>query len=125
MCRHDSLYLNKTYPNMLDSNTALIEQFLDRGRASDAKFYCASMIYDAYYSFNCDRWWSEEGHEFLSIAEARFKDYWVTFKDLFNSLTKEERLPIIAGIKNRFFQEGLMMERITFDDWISHIEALE
>jgi hypothetical protein len=29
---------------------------------------------------------------------------------------------IIMGIKNRFFQEGLLMESITFEDWIKHVE---
>ena len=125
VCRHDPLYLNKTYVNMLDSNTALIKEFLDRGMENDAKFYAVSMIYDAYYSFNQDRWWNEEGKEYLEPTEKRFKKYWAEFKPLFDKTDKDFQLQIVAGIRNRFFQEGLMLERITFADWIKHIEELE
>lgn len=122
VCRHDKLYLNKTYVNMLDSNTALIRELLSRGREADAKFFATSMIYDAYYSFNCDRWWSTEGNGYLLPTEKRFKRYWQDFKWLMEKTTKEEQMQIVAGIRNRFFQEGLMLERITFGDWIDHIE---
>ena len=124
VCRHDKLYLNKTYRNMLDSNTALVKEFLKRGKKEEAMFFATSMIYDAYYSFNCDRWWNEEGHSYLIGTERRFKEYYMTFKNLFNELPKEYHNQIIMGIKNRFFQEGLMLERITFNEWINHIESL-
>lgn len=124
VCRHDLLYINKTYTNMLESNTALIKQFISRGMEDVAKFYVTSMIYDAYYSFNCDRWWEGEGKDYLSKTELRFKKYWSDFKYLFDKTTKDEQMQIVAGIKNRFFQEGLMLERITFADWIKHIEEI-
>ena len=125
VCRHDPLYLNKTMVNMLESNTALVKQFLDRGREDKAKFYAANMIYDTYYSLNCDRWWTEEGKEYLPMTEKRFKKYWDEFKWLHDKLTKDEKLMILSGLRNRFFQEGLVLERITFDDWIKHIESIE
>ena len=124
ICRHDKLYLNKTYTNMLDSNTALINQFLSRGMENDAKLFATSMIYDVYYSLNCDRWWVGEGKKYLDKTELRFKKYWDDFKWLFDKTTKEEQMGIVSGIKNRFFNEGLLMERITFADWIKHIERM-
>ena len=36
VCRHDPKYILKTYNNMLDSNDALVEQFLQRKRYEDA-----------------------------------------------------------------------------------------
>ena len=125
VCRHDPLYINKTYVNMLDSNTALVKQFLERNMEDSAKFYAVNMIYDAYYSFNCDMWWEGEGKEYLHPTEYRFKKYWKEFKWLFDKTTKDEQFMIVAGTKNRFFQEGLMLERITFNDWIKHIEKLK
>lgn len=124
VCRHDPLYMNKTYVNMLESNTALVNQFISRGMENDAKFYATSMIYDAYYSFNCDRWWEGEGKDYLPKTEARFKKYWNDFKYLFDKTSKDEQMAMVAGIRNRFFQEGLMLERITFADWIKHIEEM-
>ena len=122
VCRHDPLYLNRTYVNMLESNTALVMELLDRGRENDARFYATTMIYDAYYSFNCDRWWEGEGKDYLLPTEKRFKKYWQDFRWLMDKTPKEEQMQMVAGIRNRFFQEGLMLERITFGDWIEHIE---
>ena len=109
---------------MLESSTALVNQFLSRGMEDTARSYAVGMIYDAYYSFNCDRWWEGEGKGYLPETEKRFKQYWNDFKHLYDKSTKEEQLSIIAGIKNRFFQEGLILERITFKDWIKHIEEI-
>ncbi len=122
VCRHDPLYLNKTFINMLESNTALVNQFLDRNRKDDAAFFATSMIYDTYYSLNCDRWWEGEGTGYLAQTEARFAKYWKDFKSLWEGIDDQIRAQIIMGIKNRFFGEGLLLERVTFNDWIKHIE---
>lgn len=125
VCRHDPLYLNKTMVNMLDSNTALVKEFIKRKRNEDAQYYATAMVYDIYYSLNCDRWWSDEGHPYLEGTEIRFSQYWHDFKNLFNSINKDIRAQIIMGIKNRMFGEGLLLERVTFEDWIKKIEELE
>ena len=52
VCRHDPKYILKTYRNMLDSNDALIDEFLSRGIQDKAMFYTAFMIFDAYYTMN-------------------------------------------------------------------------
>jgi hypothetical protein len=54
VCRSDFKYILKTYNNMLDSNTALINELLQRGLHSDAQMYCTSMVYDAYFTMNKD-----------------------------------------------------------------------
>lgn len=122
VCRHDALYLNKTYVDMIKSNTALVREFLDRGREKDAVFYVTAMIYDSYYSMNCDRWWSEEGKEFLPKTIKRMQEYWKDFKYLFEKTSKGEQLQMASGIRQRFFAEGLLHEKMTFDEWISKLE---
>ena len=122
VCRHDALYLNKTYTNMLDSNSALVREFLDRGREKDAVFYVTAMIYDSYYSINCDRWWDDEGKEFLPKTIKRMQEYWKDFKYLFEKTSKGEQLQMASGIRQRFFAEGLLHEKMTFEEWISKLE---
>lgn len=124
VCRHDPLYLNKTFVNMLDSNTALVNQFLERRKKDEAIFYATSMIFDSYYSMNCDRWWDEQGKKYKDETEKRIRKYYEDFKDLFDSCPQDVKSQIIMGIKNRFFTEGLLLERITFDDWIKHIQSI-
>lgn len=125
VCRHDPKYILKTFINMLDSNTALINEFLDRNKKDEAKFYAAGMIFDSYFTLNKDEWVNQENQEYRHMTEIRFKKYWNDFKHLFNELTKEEKTMIVAGIRQRMYAEGLLMEHQTFDDWIKQVESLE
>lgn len=125
VCRHDKKYILKTYNNMLDSNTALVEEFLRRDRKSDAAFYATSMIFDAYYTMNTEAWLNQENREYRNATELRFKTYYENFKDLMAFLPKDQKTHVVMGIRNRFFGEGLMFESITFEDWIRHIVELK
>lgn len=124
VCRHDPLYLNKTFINMLNSNTALVNEFIKRDKRDEAIFYATNMLFDSYYSMNCDRWWDEQGSKYKEVTEKRIKQYYNDFEELFNACPQEIKTQVIVGIKNRFFTEGLFLERITFDDWIKHIKEL-
>lgn len=125
VCRHDPKYILKTYNNMLDSNTALVNEFQRRGRVQDAQFYATMMIYDAYYTMNKKEWLDQENQEYRHDTEKRFQKYYSDFKFLFDQVSQEVRTQIVMGIKNRFFGEGLLLESITFDDWIKHIIEME
>lgn len=121
VCRHDPKYILKTYNNMLDSNTALVKQFQRRRRENEAMFYATMMIYDAYFTMNKSEWLNQENQEYRAATEKRFKEYFTEFKPLLNAIPQQEKAQIIMGVKNRMFSEGLLMESITFDDWIKHI----
>ena len=124
VCRHDPKYILKTYNNMLDSNTELNNEFLRRGMKSNAMFCATNMIYDAYFTMNKKEWIDQENKEYRLATEKRFKKYYEDFKDLFNAIDENVKTQIIVGLKNRMFQEGLLMESVTFDDWIKEIEKL-
>lgn len=121
VCRHDPKYILKTYNNMLDSNTALVKQFQRRRRENEAMFYATMMIYDAYFTMNKSEWLNQENQEYRAATEKRFKEYFTEFKPLLDAIPQQEKARIIMGVKNRMFSEGLLMESITFDDWIKHI----
>lgn len=124
VCRHDPKYILKTYNNMLDSNDALVTQFLDRGRKEDAQFYSTSMIYDAYFTMNKDEWLNQENKEYRYATERRFKDYWLKYKHLHDAISPEIKAQIIMGIKNRMYGEGMILETQTFNEWIKQVEAI-
>ena len=124
VCRNDFKYILKTYKNMLDSNTALVSEFMRRGLFEFAQFYCTSMVFDAYFTMNKKEWVDQENKEYRYLTEKRFKEYFIKFKEIFDSCPEQTKSQIIAGIKNRMFTEGLFIETITFDDWISHIKSL-
>ena len=124
VCRHDPKYIFKTYNNMLESSTALVNEFLDRGKDQEAEFYSTSMIYDAYYMMNKKEWLDQENQEYRDNTEKRFKKYYLDFQDLFEKIQPEVKNQIVVGMKNRFFQEGMFLEEVTFKDWIEHIKSL-
>lgn len=121
VCRHDPKYILKTYNNMLDSNTALVREFLDRRRKADASFFAASMIFDAYYTMNKKEWIDQENKDYRDAVEERFAKYYKEFGPLYEALDEKIKMQVVAGIRNRMFGEGLMLETITFGDWIKHI----
>ena len=121
VCRNDFKYILKTYNNMLDSNTALVNEFINRKRIQEAQFYSTSMIFDAYFTMNKTEWINQENREYRNATEKRFKEYYMKFEHLFKSIPDDAKTQIIVSIKNRMFTEGLLMESITFEDWIKHI----
>lgn len=125
VCRNDFKYILKTYNNMLDSNEALVDEFLGRRRKEDAQFYATSMIFDAYFTMNKDEWINQENKEYRTATERRFKDYYLKFKHLYDTIPADVKAQIIMGIKNRMYGEGLLMESITFEDWIKQVEAIK
>lgn len=121
VCRHDEKYMLKTYNDMLDSNTALVYELFIRGYREQAQFYATSMIFDAYYTLNKEEWWGDENREYRASVEKRFRDYYTCFNALYSYVPQEVKTQIIMGIKNRMYGEGLVLEKITFDDWIKGI----
>lgn len=125
VCRHDPKYILKTYNNMLDSSTALVQEFLRRKRRDDALFFATVMIYDAYFTMNKEEWLEQENQQYRTATEWRFKEYYTTFADLFKEIPLDIKQQIIISAKNRMFSEGLFLESITFDDWIAGVMAMQ
>lgn len=121
VCRNDFKYILKTYNNMLDSNTALVDELIKRNRVQDAQHYAVAMIFDAYFTMNKSEWINQENRDYRDSTEKRFKEYYTKFKYLYTTIPKDIKAQIIMSIKNRMYAEGLLMESITFEDWISHI----
>ena len=121
VCRHDPKYILKTYNNMLDSNEALIDELLRRAKFEDAQFYATAMIFDAYFTMNKSEWIDQENKEYRRATESRFKQYYLKYNNLYDSISEEVKFQIVSGVKNRMYAEGLLMEKITFEDWIKHI----
>lgn len=124
VCRHDEKYILKTFNNMLDSSDACVQQFIKRNKITIAKQLATSMIYDCYFTMNKKEWLNQENQQYRLSTEKRFKKYYLKYKEYFDTIDEMEKNQIIVGVKNRMFQEGLMMESITFNDWIGEILKL-
>ena len=82
------------------------------------------MTFDSYYTMNKKEWLDQENQEYRKSTERRFSEYYRKFKVLADLIGEDKRNQIIVGIKNRMFGEGVMLEKITFDDWIRHISEM-
>ena len=125
VCRHDPKYLLKTYRNMLDSNDALVDEFIRRGIQDKASFYTAFMIFDAYYTMNKPEWVNQENKEYRDSTELRFSEYYKKHKSLWDGIPAPEKMQISSGVRTRTVNEGMLMEAVTIDDWLRKIRKLK
>lgn len=124
VCRHDPKYILKTYRNMIDSNDALIDEFLKRGIIDKAAFYTAFLVFDAYYLMNKPEWINQDNYEYRELTEKRFSEYYAKRKDLWDSIPISDKMMISNNIRSRSVNEGMQMEAITIDAWLKHISSL-
>ena len=109
---------------MIESNTALVNELKKRGMVDAACELATQMTFDSYYTMNKKEWLDQENQEYRKSTERRFSEYYREFKVLVDLIGEDKRNQIIVGIKNRMFGEGVMLEKITFDDWIKHISEM-
>ena len=124
VCRHDPKYILKTYRNMLDSNDALVDEFLSRGMQDKAMFYCVFMVFDAYYTMNKPEWINQENQEYRNLTEARFAKYYAKHKSMWNGIPIGDKMMISNQVRSRSVMEGMRMEAVTIDDWLKHVEGI-
>ena len=124
VCRHDPKYILKTYKNMLESNDALIDEFLSRGMMDKATFYSVFMIFDAYYTMNKPDWINQENQQYRNETEKNFSQWFKKHKSMWENIPINEKMIISNQVRSRSVMEGMRMEAITIDDWLKHIETL-
>lgn len=125
VCRHDKDYILKTYNNMLDSNDALVDQFIRRGKEDKARFYTGFMLFDAYYTMNKKEWTDKTNKAYRDAVEDRFSEYYKKHLPLWEKLSEQEKMMISNGVRTRSVNEGMPMESITIDAWLKHISNIK
>lgn len=123
VCRHDPKYILKTYENMLDSNDALVDEFLSRGMQDKASQFSTVMIFDAYYTMNKPEWLNQENQKYREKTERRFAEYYVKHKDMWENMPINDKMAISNQVRSRSVMEGMRMEAITIDAWLNHVEV--
>lgn len=124
VCRHDPKYILKTYKNMLDSNDALVDEFLKRGMMDKAMFFSVMMMFDAYYCMNKAEWINQENKEYRHSTELKFAEYFKKHKDMWVAMPVPDKMIISNQVRSRSINEGMQMEAVTIDTWLEHIEEL-
>ena len=124
VCRHDPLYMQKTYRNYLDSITALSNQLIERGKPDNADILICTQMFDTYYLMNTPGWLKQENQEYRIATEKRFKEFYETFHERFDKMNKSLRLTVSNQVRANKINEGMEMENQTFSQWIEYIKGL-
>lgn len=124
VCRHDPKYILKTYNNMLDSNEALIDEFLRRKKYQQAMYYVVFMVFDAYYTMNKPEWINQENKQYRDLTKKRFKSYYLKYNKYWDGVPQADKMQISNVVRSRSVNEGMGMEQITIDDWLAKILTL-
>lgn len=124
VCRHDPKYILKTYRNMIDSNDALIGEFIKRNVPDKAAFYVVFMIFDAYYTMNKPEWINQKNKSYRTQTEKRFSDYYKKYKEIWDAVPMNDKMQISNGIRQRSINEGMQLESMTVDKWLKKVEKL-
>ena len=124
VCRHDPKYMLKTYKKLIDSNDALIQEFLKRGVQDKANFFIVFMVFDAYYTMNKTEWINQENKKYRNFTEKRFSKYFKKYKERWDIISDQDKISISRGIRERSVNEGMPLETITIGEWLRHIEEL-
>lgn len=114
----------KTYGRLIDSNDALVDEFLKRELIDKAEFYTAFMIFEAYYTMNKPEWIEQDNVDYRKAVESRFQEYFNKHKDLWKTLPEETRRTLSAKLRERNLREGMMIEQTSIYDWLKYIEEL-
>ena len=122
--RSDKKYPIKTFLHLIGSNISLVEEFLKRKMVNEAKFYLGTMIYQTYYTLNNEEWHKKENLKYLFVTEKCFQYLYKNYKELFDDIDPMMRKRIIYSVKNAIMRQGVLLENITFNDWIKHIEKI-
>jgi hypothetical protein len=109
---------------MIESNDALIDEFVKRGMLEIANMGVGIMIFDTYYTFNKVDWVNQENKEYRDKTEKHFSKYYKKRKDMWEKLSNKEKMMLSGAIRQRSVGEGMEMENITLDDWLKKIESL-
>lgn len=119
--RHDEKYILKTFNCLLDSSSELIRELTRRGLLNNAREIAVTRLYDSYFTLNKTEWLEQENQEFRDNVEKRFKEFYLEFKPYCDTLDEQSKNQIIIQLKNQKYKEGMIMEKITFDDWIEKV----
>lgn len=123
VCRRDPKYILKTYNNMIESQTAVAEEFIKRNMVDKAKGFVVGMFFDTYYSL-CSKDWKDIGNaEYREAVEKRFREYVDDFRYLWDDVSEQDKLIISNGIRQQKIAQGqLEMENVTFEEFLKRFE---
>ena len=124
VCRRDSLYIKKTYPDLIKSSNYSLEWLTNKSKFDKAREVVASITLDAYYTFCHPSWKTIETQEYRDGAERYFAEYFKKWEYLWNECPDQVKMQISNGIRQREVIQGMEMETETLEQFLNRIKNL-
>ena len=109
--------------NMIDSNSALLDEFVRRAMYEKANLYCCMLTWDCFFTMCKKEWVEQENQVYRENTERHFADYFRVHQAKWDAVPETDKLMISQGIRQRSIQEGMLMEPITIGAWLEQILA--
>lgn len=123
VCRNDPKYMLKTYNNLIDSNDALVDEFIKRGIMDRAMYYTTYMVFNTYYTMNKSEWINQENKEHRDATEKKFAEYFKKHESLWNQVSIYDKVKVSDQVREKVAKEGMLLEAVTVFDWLNKIKG--
>ena len=120
VCRHDPKYILKTYPNLVESNDALVASFLKRGMVKEATHFVVYLTFNTYFTVHTKPWNTPFNVQYRETTEKRFGEYFKKYGKLFLNAPEEEKKKLAASLKKRLIPKD-DCKLSPFGEWLKHL----
>ena len=103
----------------------MIDNFIERGMIEQAQMTALVMTFNLYYKINSPEFMLPEFAEKILQVEKQFKDIYIKFADYMDAMPAEKQQRMVHEVRRKnVVEHHLVIEHITFVDWIAHILEL-
>ena len=122
VCRKNGRYHSaNTWPHMIDSYQALINDLKDRGKGTHACYYAKWCLYATYYEMSHDIWLQEDVNDRKIAAYKRLREFYNKNELLINNCDEQLIGQIDEQTKKLAERKGKLNEMPPFDEWLEAI----
>lgn len=119
---HSKNYNMLSVLDVIKTYSYLIQEFLKRENTGYARSTTVDLVCKIYLTLNADDWLKPENSEIRKKVEKKFKEFFLTYKALFDISDNKEKIQYMEG-QRKFVTElwGPFIESISLNDWLRHI----
>ena len=119
VCRRDKDYNIKTLVNLIDSYDAILGELIKRRKPSECEYYMTTIIFMVYFALNQE--YFLKSPKYKEKTEKRIAKLYRKYPDFYRNVNPEVKKKVCMEAKNRAFQEGLLFESETFENWFNRV----
>jgi len=123
VCRRDERdkYLLKTFGNLMDTEDALTDELIRRGKEDAAAELACCVMYMGYYTLSQGKWITEAATSYNRAAQHRLKLYYDKYKNIIADVPVPKQMEISQRERGKAVKDGMLMERMGMKTWLNNL----